>query len=147
MRNQEEKIDAAKGIPIFGLDALGSAAYGPEAALTLLIPLGVAGLCYIIPISLSVIVLLAIVCFSYLQTIPAYRSGGGFYTVASENLGANPALLAAAALMIDYVLVVAGYFRGYRRADFRPSRLGTVHTAALPGFARHHHAGEPARRS
>jgi amino acid transporter len=104
---QSEKIDAAKGIPIFGLDALGSAAYGPEAALTLLIPLGLAGLTYIVPISLSIIVLLAIVCFSYLQTIPAYPAGGGSYTVASENLGANLGLLAAAALMIDYVLVVA----------------------------------------
>ncbi|MBV8731523.1 MAG: APC family permease [Acidobacteriia bacterium] len=104
---QTESIGAAKGIPIFGLDALGSAAYGPEAALTLLLPLGLAGIHYIVPISLSIIVLLSIVCFSYLQTIPAYPAGGGSYTVASENLGANLGLLAAAALMIDYVLVVA----------------------------------------
>ncbi len=104
---QSESIDAAKGISIFGLDALGSAAYGPEAALTLLIPLGLAGVHYIVPISISIIVLLAIVCFSYLQTIPAYPAGGGSYTVASENLGPNLGLLAAAALMIDYVLVVA----------------------------------------
>lgn len=105
--DQTEKVDAAKGIPIFGLDALGSAAYGPEAALTLLIPLGLAGIHYIVPISFSIIVLLAIVCFSYLQTIPAYPGGGGSYTVASQNLGPNLGLLAAAALMIDYVLVVA----------------------------------------
>ena len=105
--DQKERIGAAEGIPIFGLDALGSAAYGPEAALTLLIPLGAAGVHYIVPISLSIIVLLAIVCFSYLQTIPAYPSGGGSYTVASENLGREAGLLAAAALMIDYVLTVA----------------------------------------
>jgi amino acid transporter len=105
--DQTEKVDAAKGIPIFGLDALGSAAYGPEAALTLLIPLGLAGIHYIVPISLSIIVLLAIVCFSYLQTIPVYPGGGGSYTVASQNLGPNLGLLAAAALMIDYVLVVS----------------------------------------
>jgi amino acid transporter len=105
--DQKERIDATEGIPIFGLDALGSAAYGPEAALTLLIPLGAAGVHYIVPISFSIIVLLAIVCFSYLQTIPAYPSGGGSYTVASENLGREAGLLAAAALMIDYVLVVA----------------------------------------
>jgi len=105
--DQKERIDAAEGIPIFGLDALGSAAYGPEAALTLLIPLGALGVHYIVPVSLSIIVLLAIVCFSYLQTIPAYPSGGGSYTVASENLGREAGLLAAAALMIDYVLVVA----------------------------------------
>jgi amino acid transporter len=105
--DQKERIGAAEGIPIFGLDALGSAAYGPEAALTLLIPLGAAGVQHIVPISVSIIVLLAIVCFSYLQTIPAYPSGGGSYTVASENLGRQTGLFAAAALMIDYVLTVA----------------------------------------
>lgn len=102
-----EKIGAVAGIPIFGLDALGSAAYGPEAALTILIPLGVMGVHYILPISICIIVLLAIVYFSYRQTIDAYPSGGGSYTVASQNLGRRVGLLAAAALMIDYILVVA----------------------------------------
>lgn len=67
-----ERIGPGKGIPIFGLDALSSAAYGPEAALTLLIPLGMAGVAYIWPISLSIVALLAIVYFSYRQTIVAY---------------------------------------------------------------------------
>src|ERR1700693_3488845 len=102
-----ERIGAAAGIPIFGLDALSSAAYGPEAALTLLIPLGAAGVAYIVPISASIIVLLTIVYFSYRQTIEAYPQGGGSYTVASENLGPHIGLLAAAALMIDYVLTAA----------------------------------------
>src|SRR5579862_823683 len=102
-----EKIGPAAGIPIFGLDALSSAAYGPEAALTLLLPLGAAGVVYIVPISFSIIVLLAIVFFSYRQTIETYPGGGGSYTVARANLGAFPGLLAAAALMIDYVLTVA----------------------------------------
>jgi amino acid transporter len=102
-----EQIGASAGIPIFGLDALSSAAYGPEAALTLLIPLGAAGIAYILPVSLSIITLLAIVYFSYRQTIAAYPGGGGSYTVASENLGMFPGLLAAAALMIDYVLTAA----------------------------------------
>ena len=102
-----EQIGPATGIPIFGLDALSSAAYGPEAALTLLIPLGAAGVAYIMPVTLAIIVLLAIVYFSYRQTIAAYPGGGGSYTVATENLGAFPGLLAAAALMLDYVLVVA----------------------------------------
>lgn len=102
-----ECIGAAAGIPIFGLDALSSAAYGPEAALTLLIPLGAAGVAYIVPISASIIVLLTIVYFSYRQTIDTYSGGGGSYTVARENLGVMPGLLAASALMIDYVLVVA----------------------------------------
>src|SRR5208283_3027037 len=102
-----EQIGVSAGIPIFGLDALSSAAYGPEAALTLLIVLGAAGVGYIVPISLSIIVLLAIVYFSYRQTIAAYPGGGGSYTVASQNLGMYPGLLAAAALILDYVLVVA----------------------------------------
>lgn len=102
-----EQIGVAKGIPIFGLDALSSAAYGPEAALTLLIPLGVAGLNYILPISTSIIILLIIVYFSYRQTIAAYPQGGGSYTVARSNLGTFPGLLAAAALLIDYVLTAA----------------------------------------
>jgi amino acid transporter len=102
-----EQIGTSAGIPIFGLDALSSAAYGPEAALTLLIPLGAAGIAHIVPVSASIIVLLTIVYFSYRQTIAAYPGGGGSYTVASENLGTYPGLLAAAALMIDYILVVA----------------------------------------
>ena len=102
-----EQLGIASGIPIFGLDALSSAAYGPEAALTLLIPLGAAGIAYIVPISTSIIVLLAIVYFSYRQTIAAYPGGGGSYTVASENLGVFAGLLAASALMIDYILTVA----------------------------------------
>ena len=103
----EQRIGPAAGIPIFGLDALGSAAYGPEAALTILIPLGAAGLVYVLPLSISVIVLLAIVYLSYLHTIAAYPTGGGSYTVARQNLGARMGLLAGTALMIDYLLNVA----------------------------------------
>src|SRR6202142_100166 len=104
---KSERITPAKGISIFGLDALSSAAYGPEAALTLLIPLGMAGVAYIVPISISIIVLLGIVYFSYRQTITAYPQGGGSYTVASQNLGVWAGLLAAASLMVDYVLTAA----------------------------------------
>jgi len=102
-----EHIGPIAGIPIFGLDALSSAAYGPEAALTLLIPLGMVGIAHIVPVSLAIIGLLAIVFFSYCQTIDAYPNGGGSYTVASENLGEVAGLLAAAALMIDYILNAA----------------------------------------
>jgi amino acid transporter len=99
-----ECIGPIAGIPVFGLDALSSAAYGPEAALTLLIPLGLMGVKYIFPVSAAIVILLAIVYFSYRQTIEAYPHGGGSYTVASENLGEGAGLLAAAALMIDYTL-------------------------------------------
>lgn len=102
-----QQIGPAKGIPVFGLDALGSAAYGPEAALTILIPQGVAGLSYIVPLSLSIIVLLIIVYLSYKQTITAYPSGGGSYIVARQNLGTFAGLLAASALLIDYALDAA----------------------------------------
>ncbi len=102
-----EQIGPSAGLPIFGLDALSSAAYGPEAALTLLIPLGVAGVHHIVPVTIAIIILLVIVYFSYRQTIEAYPQGGGSYTVATENLGKGPGLLAAAALMIDYILTAA----------------------------------------
>lgn len=102
-----EHIGPISGITVFGLDALSSAAYGPEAALTLLIPLGMAGVAHIVPISFAIIALLGIVFFSYLQTIDAYPNGGGSYTVATENLGDGAGLLAAAALMIDYILNAA----------------------------------------
>jgi amino acid transporter len=102
-----EHIGPIAGIPIFGLDALSSAAYGPEAALTLLIPLGLLGVREIVPISVAILTLLVIVYFSYRQTIDAYPHGGGSFTVASENLGDGAGLLAAAALMIDYVLTAA----------------------------------------
>src|SRR5271163_799824 len=103
----EQRVGVWAGIPMLGLDALGSAAYGPEAALTLLIPLGAAGVSSIGPISTLIIILLLVVYFSYRQTIAAYPLGGGSYTVAKENLGVTAGLLAAAALMLDYVLVVA----------------------------------------
>jgi hypothetical protein len=102
-----EGLGTSAGVPIFGLDALSSAAYGPEAALTLLIPLGAAAVAYAVPITTSIIILLVIVYFSYRQTIAAYPGGGGSYTVATENLGVFPGLLAASALMIDYVLTAA----------------------------------------
>jgi len=102
-----EQIGPTQGVPIFGLDGLSSAAYGPEAALSLLIPLGLLGVRYIVPISAAIITLLVIVYFSYRQTIAAYPSGGGSYTVARFNLGASAGLLAAAALLADYILTAA----------------------------------------
>src|SRR6202163_3609308 len=107
MDERAEQIRPAAGVSIFGLDGLSSAAYGPEAALSLLIPLGLLGVRYILPVSLAIITLLIIFYFSYLQTIAAYPSGGGSYTVARFNLGASASLLAAAALLTDYILTAA----------------------------------------
>jgi amino acid transporter len=122
-----EQIGVGAGIPIFGLDALTSAAYGPEAALALLIPLGIHGTQHLVPIISAILLLLVIVFFSYRQTIAAYPGGGGSYTVASENLGQRAGLLAAAALMIDYILTAAvGISAGV-----------TAMTSALPEFQPH----------
>src|SRR6202049_5350423 len=104
---QGERLGPLAGIPVFGLDALSSAAYGPEASLSLLIPLGVAGISYIVPITICIVILLTIVYLSYRQTIEAYPQGGGSYTVAGQNLGPFAGLLAATALMIDSVLTAA----------------------------------------
>ncbi len=105
--DEGQRISPTQGIPTFGLDALSSAAYGPEAALTILLPLGLLGVRYIVPLTFAVIGLLVIVYFSYRQTIAAYPMGGGSYTVARENLGSGAGVLAGAALMIDYLLNVA----------------------------------------
>jgi len=96
--DEGERITPTQGIPTFGLDALSSAAYGPEAALTILLPLGLVGVRYIVPLTTAIIGLLVIVYFSYRQTIAAYPMGGGSYTVAKENLGNRAGLLAGAAL-------------------------------------------------
>jgi amino acid transporter len=103
----EQKIGPLAGVAVLGLDALSSAAYGPEAALTLLIPLGALGLARVVPITGIIIAVLLIVYFSYRQTIGAYPNGGGSYTVAKENLGQGWALFAGAALALDYILNVA----------------------------------------
>ena len=89
------KITAIEGVPAMGLDGLASSAYGPEAALTILMPAGALGLHVVTPIMAAILALLALLCFSYWQTIEAYPSNGGSYTVAKENLGANAGLLAA----------------------------------------------------
>ncbi|WP_428488040.1 APC family permease [Rhodopila sp.] len=104
---QGHKLGIFSGLPAMGLDGLGSASYGPEAALTILAGTGTAGLAYIGPITWVILALLAILWFSYWQTIKAYPNNGGSYIVAKDNLGINAGLLAAAALMVDYMLNVA----------------------------------------
>jgi len=101
------RIGAFEGVPAMGLDGLGSASYGPEAMLTVLAVVGTASLGAVQPITWAILLLLAILFFSYWQTIAAYPSNGGSYTVARENLGHDTGLLAAAALMVDYMLNVA----------------------------------------
>jgi amino acid transporter len=102
-----QKLGVFSGVPAMGLDGLGSASYGPEAALTMLAASGSAGLGVIEPITWVILLLLTILFFSYWQTIAAYPTNGGSYVVAKENLGTGASLLAASALMVDYLLNVA----------------------------------------
>ena len=104
---EQRRIGAFDAIPAMGLDALSSSAYGPEAALAMLAPLGAASLAYIGWIMAPIVALAAILLASYWQTIKAYPNNGGAYVVTRENLGTNASLFAGAALMIDYVLNVA----------------------------------------
>jgi amino acid transporter len=103
----ERKIGTFEAVPAMGLDALGSSSYGPEAALAVLAPLGAASLGAIEWVTAPIIALALILLASYWQTLIAYPNNGGAYIVAKENLGVHASLLAAAALMIDYVLNVA----------------------------------------
>jgi amino acid transporter len=105
--DEGEKVGPLAGVPILGLDALASAAYGPEALLTVLLPLGAAGLPYVTGITAVTLGLLLLLYVSYRQTIDAYPNGGGAYTVAKENIGHRASLLAAASLALDYILNVA----------------------------------------
>jgi amino acid transporter len=103
----EVKIGPLEGVPEMGLDGLSSSAYGPEAALSVLAPLGLLAPEFAAPILAVILVLLTLLYLSYRQTIKAYPNNGGAYVVAKSNLGVQLSLAAAAALMIDYVLNVA----------------------------------------
>jgi amino acid transporter len=106
-RLKHEKLTKVKGLAVFGADALSSSAYATEEVLRILILAGAAAMPLTVPISGAIVALMAIVATSYYQTIHAYPSGGGAYVVARENLGPLPGLVAAAALLVDYLLTVA----------------------------------------
>jgi amino acid transporter len=102
-----QRLNKAKALAVFSSDALSSVAYATEEILLVLMTAGVAAFTLSMPIALVITGLLAIVAASYYQTVHGYPSGGGAYIVAHENLGVWPGLIAAAALLIDYVLTVA----------------------------------------
>jgi amino acid transporter len=107
MQAEHERLTKFKALAVLSSDAISSVAYATEAILINLVAAGSAYLGLTLPISLVIIGLLCVVTISYRQTIPAYPNGGGSYIVAKENLGTLAGLVAAAALMIDYVLNVA----------------------------------------
>src|SRR5512134_658248 len=102
-----QTVSKAVGLAVFGADALSSIAYAPQETLVILAAAGTQAFGYAFPISVVITALLAIVTVSYLQTIHAYPTGGGAYTVVKENLGEPAALTAGAALLMDYILLAA----------------------------------------
>jgi amino acid transporter len=100
-------LSVAGGLAALSLDALSSVAYGPEAMVLVLVTAGVGALRYTLPLTIVITVMLVILILSYSQVIAAHPDGGGAYAVAKRNLGRMPALLAAASLVVDYVLTVA----------------------------------------
>lgn len=102
-----QRLTKVKALAVFSSDALSSSAYATEAILLVLIAAGAGALSLSLPIAIGIAALLLIVSFSYYQTIHAYPNGGGAYIVAKENLGTTPGLMAAASLLIDYILTVA----------------------------------------
>ena len=103
----KEQINPIEGLSALSLDALTSVAYGPEAIIVVLAAAGASALGLVLPITLAIVALLAILVFSYRQVIDAYPGGGGAYAVSRANLGHRAGLLAAAALVVDYTLTVA----------------------------------------
>lgn len=102
-----QTIGKAIGLAVFASDALSSTAYATQEIMVILAVAGTAAFGYVFPISIAIVVLMAIVTISYEQTIHAYPGGGGAYIVARDNLGETPAQIAGAALLTDYILTVA----------------------------------------
>src|SRR6059058_2066 len=104
---EDTLLSKTLALPVFASDPLSSVAYATESGLVVLIAASAAAASQILPISFVIAALLAIVVLSYRQTVQAYQTSGGAYVVAKDNLGRMPSLVAAAALLTDYVLTVA----------------------------------------
>lgn len=104
---KNERLTKIKALAVFSADAISSSAYATEEILIVLVAAGTLGLTYAVPVAFGIATLLAVVSFSYRQTVHAYPHGGGSYTVSKENLGTQAGLIAASALLIDYILTVA----------------------------------------
>src|ERR1700720_560812 len=105
--DERHRLTAVPGLAALSLDALSSVAYGPEAILVVLVAAGAAGLRYSLPVTGAIIVLLTALVVSYRQVIEAFPNGGGAYAVSQRHLGRVPSLVAAASLIVDYVLNAA----------------------------------------
>jgi amino acid transporter len=106
-REIHERLDKIRALAVFASDPISSNAYATEAIMSVLIVLGSGALSLTLPLAMGVATLVLMVIFSYIQTILHYPDGGGAYTVAKDNLGKYPSLLAGSALLIDYILTVS----------------------------------------
>jgi amino acid transporter len=106
-REERHRLTAFEGLAALSLDALSSVAYGPQAIVIVLGAAGAAALDYTLPVTIAIVILLAVLVFSYRQVIEAFPGGGGAYAVASRHLGRQASLIAAASLIVDYVLNAA----------------------------------------
>jgi len=128
-QEHEERLSKVTGLAIFASDNISSSAYATEETMRALALAGAGALALTMPLTIAIVVILAIVVISYLQVIKAYPNGGGSYVVASENLGRLPGLVAAAALLVDYVLTVSVSVAGgvlaitSARPDLEPSKV------------------------
>ena len=140
----KEQINPIEGLSALSLDALTSVAYGPEAIIVVLAAAGASALGLVLPITLAIVALLAILVFSYRQVIDAYPGGGGAYAVSRANLGHRAGLLAAAALVVDYTLTVAVSIAagvGSLTSAFPEPDLG--HGTDLPRHPGRRHPAQP----
>jgi amino acid transporter len=106
-REDRHRLTAFEGLAALSLDALSSVAYGPQAIVIVLAAAGGLALGYTLPVTIAITVLLAVLVVSYRQVIEAFPEGGGAYAVAKRHLGRQPSLIAAASLIVDYVLNAA----------------------------------------
>jgi amino acid transporter len=105
--DDKHRLTALEGLAALSLDALSSVAYGPEAIVIVLVAAGTAGLSYTLPVTVAIVLLLVVLVASYRQVIAAFPGGGGAYAVAGRHLGRQPSLIAAASLIVDYILNAA----------------------------------------
>ena len=104
---ESHKLTALEGLAALSLDALSSVAYGPQAIIIVLATAGAAALHFTLPVTLAIVLLLSVLVISYRQVIEAFPNGGGAYAVAKAHLGVKPSLIAAASLVVDYILNAA----------------------------------------
>jgi len=149
-RSEHERLTKFKALAVLSSDAISSVAYATEAILATLIVAGSGKLGLTLPIAVAIVCLLGIVALSYRQTIPAYPNGGGSYIVAEDKLGTLPGLVAAASLMIDYILTVSvSVAAGVQALATLFPVLSPTFTIVSIDVARRgaDYVGEPARRA